>query len=193
MNSNLSYGLVFLLTSCFNLYTMILLARILLQIGRASPFHPVTRSIITATKWPVGICQRFLPTKKNIDFAIILVILLTAIIKILSITLIRYGILPTNILGLIIWGVGDASVQLTNLLFYALIVQVISSWLASGHSPLLEVVYYITAPLLKPLQRILPALGGLDLSPVLAIIVLKGFEIIVSWNIINVGQSLTIN
>src|SRR5690606_27964015 len=129
-------------------------------------------------KWPVGICKNFLPSMKNSDFSILFVVLFVAITKIVLFCAVGNSILLTNMFGLIIWGIGDTTVQLTDLLFYAIIIQVISSWVAAGHSPLLEVVYHITAALLKPCQRIIPPIGGLDISPILAILALKAFEMI---------------
>ena len=187
---SINYALIFIIATVFNLYMMVLLARLLLQLGRANPFNPMTRFIITATKWPVGLCQRFLPTANNFDFAILFVVIMVALIKILLTTLIAYGIFPTNIIGLLIWSFGDITLQLANLLFYAIIIQVIASWVASGYSPILEVVSHITAPILKPCQRVIPAIGGLDITPIIAILILKTFEIMICWNIVNFGKAL---
>lgn len=192
MTSSISYALLFIISSVFNIYMMILIARILLQLARANPFNPMTRFIITATKWPVGLSQRFLPTVKNFDLAILFVVLITAMLKIFIVTAIGYNIILTNIFGLLIWGFGDTTLQFATLMFYAIIVQIIASWIANGPSPVLEVVYHITSPILKPFQRIIPPIGGLDLTPIIAILALKAFEIIISWNIVNLGKTLSV-
>jgi YggT family protein len=53
-------------------------------------------------------------------------------------------------------------------------VQVIASWVAPGaYNPALSLVDSITFPLLKPLRALLPSLGGLDLTPMVALVVLQ--------------------
>jgi len=78
-----------------------------------------------------------------------------------------------------------------NLFFYAIIIQVIASWITMTTSPILEVVYYITAPIMKLCRRLTPTIGGLDISPVLAILMIKLIEILFIWNIISFGKLLS--
>jgi YggT family protein len=55
----------------------------------------------------------------------------------------------------------------------AIIVRVISSWLPiSPYSPWVNWSYRLSEPILQPLRRIVPALGGLDLTPIVAYILL---------------------
>jgi YggT family protein len=66
-----------------------------------------------------------------------------------------------------------------NILFYAMIISVILSWVAPGsHNPGAELVAQITEPVLAPFRRIIPNLGGLDISPIFAFIVI---QLLQSW------------
>ena len=194
MATNATYALVLILGILFNLYIMALIARLLLQASRANPFNPITRGIINITKPLVAPCQRFLPTVKHFDFAILLVVLLITLAKLYIIAGIGSGIFLTNIFGVLIWAAGDIFSQLANLFFYGILIQVIASWVAAGqYSPGIEVVHHITSPLLRPIQRIIPSLGGFDISPIFALLLLKATEIIISWPLISTGRAIALS
>jgi YggT family protein len=66
-----------------------------------------------------------------------------------------------------------------NIIFYAMIISVILSWVAPGsHNPGAELVAQITEPVLAPFRRIIPNLGGLDISPIFAFIAI---QLLQSW------------
>jgi YggT family protein len=73
-------------------------------------------------------------------------------------------------------------VQLINLLVLAIIISAILSWLVAfdvinlRHPVARQVVVFldaVTRPILRPIQRVIPIVGGLDLSPLIAIIILQ--------------------
>lgn len=77
-----------------------------------------------------------------------------------------------------------ALLSLINLIFDILVllifVDVIGSWvlaarvrLPDGAYRLLEVVHTIISPIVEPIRRVIPPLGGLDLSPIIALILLQ--------------------
>ena len=66
----------------------------------------------------------------------------------------------------------DRAVQLLTLL---VLVRVLLSWVPSvdfGH-PLISLIVRITDPILLPVRRLLPPVGGLDLSPWIAVLLLS--------------------
>ena len=194
MANNVTYALVLVLSILFNMYIMALMARLLLQLGRANPFNPITRAIITITKPPVSLCQHFIPTVKNVDFAVLFVTFLITIIKIYLMAGIAHGVFLSNFTGVAVWTLGDIFSTLVNLFFYAIIIQIIASWIASGqYSPGIEVVHHIANPIISPFQRLIPSLGGLDISPIFAILLLKASEAILVWPLISTGKALAIS
>ncbi|MGB5758455.1 MAG: YggT family protein [Acidimicrobiales bacterium] len=68
-------------------------------------------------------------------------------------------------------------VMLLNLVVLLLVVRVILSWVRLGPDsqfrPVVDVVYRLTEPILAPIRRVLPAMGGFDLSPLLVIIAIR--------------------
>ena len=65
---------------------------------------------------------------------------------------------------------------LSTVLYIALLVRVFSSWFNIGpgspFSPVINIVYQVTEPILAPIRRVLPKLGMLDLSPMVALLLL---------------------
>lgn len=72
-------------------------------------------------------------------------------------------------------------VQFASLLFtLALVVRVLASWLAKGMTnPVLEIIHKVTEPVLRPIRQLLPPMGMLDLSPLVALMLVKFAESIV--------------
>ena len=56
------------------------------------------------------------------------------------------------------------------LVMWVLIIRAILSWISQGHNPIEMVLHQLTEPLLAPIRRIIPPMGGLDLSVMIAII-----------------------
>ncbi|CAM5193357.1 membrane protein [Alishewanella longhuensis] len=68
-----------------------------------------------------------------------------------------------------------------NLVFWVLLIRAIMSWFSQGRNPMEYVFQQLTEPFLSPIRRILPPMGGLDLSVLVALIALKFLEIFIKW------------
>lgn len=69
--------------------------------------------------------------------------------------------------------IGNFVSLLTQILTIAILIRVILSWFPiNPHNTFVALLYQITEPLLGPLRRVLPRLGVLDLSPLVAVIIL---------------------
>lgn len=102
--------------------------------------------------------------------------------------LLTYGT-TGNPLQLLIWSLIGVTALFLNIFFYALIISVILSWVAPGsHNPGAELVNQICEPALAPFRKILPNLGGLDISPILAFMVLKLIDMLVINNLAAMTQ-----
>ena len=97
--------------------------------------------------------------------------------------LLTYGT-TGNPLQLLIWSIIGVTALFLKIFFFALIISVILSWVAPGsHNPGAELVNQICEPALAPFRRILPSMGGLDISPILAFMVLKLLDMLVINNL----------
>ena len=87
-------------------------------------------------------------------------------------------------LHLLLWSIISVTALFLKIFFFALIISVILSWVAPGsHNPGAELVNQICEPALAPFRRIVPNLGGLDISPILALLVLKLLDMLVINNL----------
>jgi YggT family protein len=171
MGSPINNAGVFLVTTVFDLYIFVLMLRLVLVALRVDYFNPVSQTIIKLTQPLIGPLRRSIPNYKNIELASVVVLLVLEALKFLLVGIIIAG-LP-NPVGLFVLAIADSLKSLVNIFFYAIIVQAIMSWVSSGHSPITSVIHKITAPIMRPFQRLIPPIGGMDISPIPAIISLQ--------------------
>jgi YggT family protein len=82
------------------------------------------------------------------------------------------GIRPT-ILSLLLSSAVSLVLLTFNLFFWLIIIRIIISWVsAGGYNPAVAMVYSLTEPLLRPFRRLIPPIGGFDISPIFALIAL---------------------
>lgn len=167
----------FLFTLVFSLLVFVLWIRIALRYFRVSSLHPVGRGIKQLTDPIVQPIDRLLPSKKGLstryDWAAFIVLCVIELIKFIVINLIFVGgLLPLWLI--LAYTLADLIVQPCNLLFYAIIIQVIMSWVNPGwHHPAADVLRLITEPSLRFARRYVPDIAGLDLSPVVILVILQ--------------------
>ncbi|MEY3667055.1 MAG: hypothetical protein RL572_595 [Pseudomonadota bacterium] len=169
---NVAYLLV---NTLGGLYVLAVLLRFMLQVARADFYNPFTQAIVRVTDPAVRAFRRVIPGYRGLDFAsLILALVAQCVCTFLLITTSGYA-LPGA--GLIItWSVVGLLSFILNIYFWAMMISIIASFIApySGH-PALVLVRQLTEPVMEPFRRLLPAMGGLDLSP---IFVFLGLQII---------------
>jgi YggT family protein len=168
-----STPLIFLIEILFSLYIGILALRIIMQWANWEYSNPLVQFIIRATQVPVKFLRKFVPPLGRWDSATILLIVTLTIIKLLLI-----GFLQSVSLNFIIvfrWMLADIFSLFITLFTASIIIQVILSWVAdhNSYNPVTPLINRMNAPILNPIKRLLPPMGGLDLSPLVAIIGLQ--------------------
>lgn len=182
--------LLFLISTLLSLYVYVLVLRLVLQAVRARFNNPLSQFAIKFTQPIVKPLQKIVPEFKGIDFAVILLIFIVTAIKFSLVMLIGVSAWP-NIWGLLILCVGEFLRVLANFYFYVIIIRVILSWITPvHHNPLFFLLTQMTEPLLYPIRRIVPLIGGFDLSPLIVLIVLQLFELVVVNPILHFGALL---
>lgn len=155
-------ALDFLLDFVFNTYIMIVILRVWLQIARADFYNPFSQFIVKATDPLLRPMRRVIPGALGLDMAGIVLILLVAYTKFAIMMITKTGeILP---LTLLIWGSLFAVKKVGVLIFWILLLRAIMSWVSQGRHPIEQVMSQLSEPLLSPIRRRLPDLGGIDLS-----------------------------
>ena len=173
-------ALNFLLTTLASLLTLLFLLRFFMQLIKASFRNPLGQMVISLTDFAVKPVRKLIPSLGKIDCSTLLLAFLTQLI--LQICLLKLRGLPFSIEGHSAWpsllGLSLIGVLRTSLdlFFYALLLQVILSWV-NPHTPIAEVLDSLTRPILAPIQRILPTAGGIDFSPIAALILIQMINI----------------
>jgi YggT family protein len=74
-------------------------------------------------------------------------------------------------LAALAWAIPELIGLVINIFLFAILIQVILSWInPGGYNPLTGIIHGLTEPLLRPARRLIPPIGGLDLSPMVVMI-----------------------
>jgi len=168
---------VFLVDTLFSLYLMVVILRLWLQLARADFYNPMSQFIVKATHPIVGPLRRVVPSIGRFDTATFLLALLVAGLKLVTLSLMLGG--SVNPIGILILAFAAVIKEALSLVFWVLILRAILSWVSQGQSPIDYVLHQLTEPFLAPIRRVIPPLGGLDLSVLIAIIALQFLQILI--------------
>ena len=167
-NSYLTNPAVFLIQTIFGLYVLVVVLRFLLQVTRADFYNPVSQFVVKVTSPVLRPLRRIIPGVAGIDLAsLVLAWLLKSLELMLVVTVVGAG----GALGALLWAIPELVDLVINILLVAIFVQVVLSWVnPGGYNPAAQLLDALTQPLLRPARTLLPAIGGLDLSPMLVVI-----------------------
>ncbi len=176
----LTSALNFLLNTILNLLTLVLLLRFFMQLLRAPFNNPLGLMVISLTDFAVKPARTIIPSFKKIDLSTLFLAFITQFILQISLIWLRdfpMSLAPQSawicLFGLSFLGVVKTSIDV---FFYAILLQVILSWV-NPQSPVSGVLNGLTEPLLKPIRRLLPAVSGLDFSPLVVLILIQMINI----------------
>lgn len=83
-----------------------------------------------------------------------------------------------GVVQLLLWSVLGVIGLLVNIYFFALLAMIILSWVAPGSQhPAIYLLHQITEPVMAPVRKMLPAMGGMDFSPILVFILINVIQI----------------
>lgn len=161
-----------LINVVFGLYILLVMLRFLFQWVRADFYNPVSQMVVKATQPPLRQLRRFIPGYAGVDLAA-LVLMLTLQLVELWLKFAVAGYAP-HLGGLLVLAVAELMQLAIYVFIIAIIVLVVISWVNPGtYNPMTGLLYSLTAPLLRPARRLIPPLGGLDISPVIVILALQ--------------------
>lgn len=167
----------FLIDTLFGLYLMVVLLRLWLQLARADFYNPVSQFVVKATHPIVGPLRRVLPSIGALDTATLVLALAVGMLQVTILALL-FGNGAINPLSVVFTGTIVVLKEIFSLLFWVLIIRALLSWFSQGHNPMELVMHQLTEPLLAPIRRVLPPMGGLDLSVLVALIGLQFIQLL---------------
>jgi YggT family protein len=167
-------AVLFLLNAIFGFFTILFLLRFMMQLARVSFAGQLGDFVMRLSNWAVKPLRRVIPGLMGIDWASLLAALaLEMLLVAILVAIIPGPTLDGGALTLILWLTARGLLRLTiYILIGALILQAVLSWV-NPHAPLVVPAWQLTRPLLAPIRRILPAISGIDLSPLVAILLLQ--------------------
>lgn len=203
-----------ILNTGVDLYIFILWLRFLLQAMGADFYNPLSQFTVAATRKLVDPLDRLFQRRppaggvihmrrqvQRWSFGALLLIVLIKLLQVTAVSLLGNGHQPTPLItayvallnfpmgGNIVFTLSGLLPLLINFYFYAIIAGVILSWVAP-HNPAGQTIFQITEPILGPCRRLLPSMGGLDLSPIIAILGLQIAEILLRWSVLQIAMIL---
>lgn len=162
---------LFLLSYAFDVYIFLVLTRFLLQLVKADFYNPVSQFVVKATNPPLKPLRKVIPGYGGIDIAALVLVMALVILRILLFLFINTGSLAVNPLTMLLVTVQQTAGLLLNYIFFAVLARVILSWVAPDpYNPIVRVIAQITEPVMAPARRLLPPMGGLDLSPIVVLL-----------------------
>lgn len=161
----------FLISTLFDLFLMVVLMRFWLQAAKADFYNPLSQFVVKATSFAVNPLRKIITGFGGLDLASLLLAFIVAVAKITALILLvgatwELGFVLLNALVTVIK-------EGLNLLFWVLVIRALLSWVSQGNNPIEAVFQQLTEPMLKPIRKVLPPLGGLDLSILVLIIALQ--------------------
>jgi YggT family protein len=179
----LNTAAIYVLQTLGSLYLLIVMLRFVLQLVRADFYNPLSQFIVRATQPLLRPLRKIIPSLFGLDMSSLVLALILQFLLMGLTLLLAYGI-TGNPLQLLVWSIIGVTALFLKIFFFAMIISVILSWVAQGsHNPGAELVNQICEPALAPFRRIVPNLGGLDISPILAFMVLKLLDMLVINNL----------
>lgn len=167
-------------------YMTIVLLRFLLQLARADFYNPICQFVVKATNPPLRPLRKVIPGWGGIDGAsLVLAILVQAITFVL---LQIAGGDNINFVVILAWSVVTILGLIVKIYFWSVLAIVIVSWIAPGSPhPAIQLLGQLTEPVMRPVRNLMPAVGGLDLSPIVVFLILTIISTVIEQLAISVG------
>ncbi|WP_255573504.1 YggT family protein [Deefgea tanakiae] len=166
----------FLLRNVLDFFILLLLARFYFQAAKVSFRHPLGQFVLALTNWIVLPVRRLVPPFKGYDstsLALAWFCALTMHAMLLAISPWPFNFMSgESILALILIATLELFKMSLYLLFAAVIGQALMSWL-SPYNPFMPIVSGLTSPFLRPIQKVIHPIGGVDITPFILILIIQ--------------------
>ncbi len=163
---------VYLVNLVFGLYIFAVLLRFVLQLVRADFYNPLCQAIVTVTNPPLRPMRRYIPAMGGIDTSSVVLLVVLQLVNTWLVTLIMG--FKGAFAGLLVVALAELLSKFIWTFLVAIFIHIVLSWVAQGvYNPVTSIIDALSAPLLRRARRLVPSLGGLDLSPILPIVVLQ--------------------
>jgi YggT family protein len=173
-------ALYFILESVLSLAVFAFLLRFLLPLVRADFRNPLSQAVLSLTNWLVIPLRRILPPIGRMDTASLVALVAVQFLATFLMFRLRVGVLMP-FAPLVVAALTTLAISTIRLFQVLIFVYALLSFIAPGtYSPVVGLLSSLCEPLLRPLRRVLPVIGGLDFSPLVALIGLQALLILIT-------------
>ncbi|MDH3525907.1 MAG: YggT family protein [Gammaproteobacteria bacterium] len=170
--------LEFVISTLFSLYILAIMLRFLLGAFRADFYNPASQFLVRITNPLLVPLRKVIPSIGKFDSAALLLMLILQIISLVLVLALRGGGIPVG--AVLLSSIAELVSLMINVFIFAIIIQVILSWVNPGsYNPVSSLLYSLTSPVLRPIQRLIPPISGIDLSPLVALLGLQVLRMLV--------------
>ena len=173
-------ALSFIVDSLLSLAVYAFLLRFLLPLVRADFRNPLSQAVLSLTSWLVLPLRRILPPMGRVDTASLVALIVMQLLATVLMFRLRVGVLIpfTVLIQIALISLATTTIRLFQILIF---VYALLSFIAPGtYSPVVGLLSSLCEPVLRPLRRLLPVIGGLDFSPLIALIGLQALLILIT-------------
>jgi YggT family protein len=165
-------ALVYLVDTLLTAYLYLLILRFVMQLVRADFRNQFAHFVVVVTNPVIMPLRRVFPPAGKIDTASVLAIVIVAALTIGALSMLAHQVL----LDPLTWLSATALMLLRAFLMFftgAIFIYALMGWVVpAGYNPVMALLGAVCEPLLRPFRRLIPPIGGLDLSPLWALLAL---------------------
>ena len=161
------------------IYLFAVLLRFLLQVAKADFYNPVSQAVIKTTDPMIRILRTVIPGYKGIDVSSLVLAFVIEAAAICTL-IILYGENISNIgyTNIVTWAFAGVLLIIVKIYYYAILASIIMSFVmmfsgSTNPHPLLLLVWQLTEPVMAPVRKMIPSMGGLDFSPIFIFIAIQ--------------------
>lgn len=177
-NGYLSNPVAFLIDTLFSLYILVVMLRFLLQWVRADFYNPISQFLVRITQPALKPLRRVIPGFAGIDLSSVVLMVILQMVS-LALVMVVYGHTPP-LPYLIIRTPEELLSMLLNIYLVAIIIQALLSWVQpNSYHPAMILLYSLTEPVLRPFRQVIPVIGGIDLSPLGALLAIQILKMLI--------------
>ena len=188
----LAQATIFLVELFFDIFILAFFLRYLFTIVRVDLTNPLSALIIKITNPFLKPLRRTIPGYLGVDWSSILVLVLAQAIEIILVTSIISGGVPA-LSGLIILTIAHLLRMILYIYLFIILIQVIISWVnPNAYNPITAIMHQVSEPILKPIRRLVPSVGGLDFSPFIILVIINLLMMLIISPLMDRGQILSL-
>lgn len=176
---NTTGALEFLITTLISLYCYIILARFVLQLVKADFYNPISQGVVKATNPLLIPLRKIIPGFGGLDWSALVLLYAFQLVLMAIILLLKGAGFP---MGFILFGALLKTISLFFTFYiFVIFIQIILSWVApQQYNPMTLLLHQISEPIIAPVRRFVPPMGGFDFSPLIVLLILNALRILLN-------------